>query len=178
MQTKHKIGVLTAGVIALLLGAGTASNDGLLGRWEGHDKAVNVAVHQSFDPDGVITVCKGITNYDIPDLKEGDVYTRVMCHDAEAAALPKYNEELASCLPKNFMVSNHQHAAMLSFVYNVGKGNFCNSSVGREFRAGHREAACRNMGKFVRAKAVVLKGLYNRRYDKFWGEIAWCLRDD
>lgn len=178
MQTKHKIGVLTGGVIALLLGAGTATNDGLLGHWEGHDKTTNVAIHQAFDPSGVVTVCKGITNYDIPDLKEGDIYTRVMCHDAEAAALPKYNEMLASCLPDDFYVSDRQHAAMLSFVYNVGKHNFCESSVGREFRAGHRAQACRNMGKFVRANGVVLKGLNNRRYDQFWGEIAWCLRDD
>jgi len=67
---------------------------------------------------------------------------------------------------------------MLSFTLNVGKRNFCNSSVGRAFRAGNRRAGCYNMGKFVRANARVLKGLHNRRYDKFWGEISWCMRDD
>lgn len=176
VERRHKIGILTASVVALLWGG--AAVEGLLPHWEGHDKERNIAVHQSFDPRGVVTVCSGITNYDTPSLKEGDVYTRVMCHDAEQAATPKYNAMLASCLPADFMVGDHQHAAMLSFVYNVGKGNFCNSSVGREFRAGHREAACRNMGKFVRAAGRVLRGLQNRRYDKFWGEVAWCLRDD
>ena len=176
LERKHKIGILTGSVLALLLGAGT--QEGLLPHWEGHDKARNVAIHQKFDPNGVITVCSGITNYDVPGLKAGDVYTRVMCHDAEQAATPEYNDMLVSCLPEDFMVGDHQHAAMLSFVYNVGRKNFCDSSVGREFRAGHREAGCRNMGNFVRAAGVVLKGLENRRYDKFMGEVAWCLRED
>lgn len=173
LERKHYIGALTAGVIALA--AGTAVHEGFIPHWEGMDK---VAIHNKFDPEGVITVCDGHTNYDDPNLKEGDVYTAVMCEQILAKDLPKYNAELASCLPDDFMVGNHQHVAMLSFVFNVGQSNFCNSSVGREFRAGHREAACRNMGKFVRAAGVVLKGLQNRRYDQFWGEIAWCLRDD
>lgn len=176
IKAKHKIGVLTAAVIALA--AGTATTTGFLPRWEGPVKATQVAIHQSFDPKGVITVCSGITNHDIKTLKAGDVYTRSMCDDAMAAALPKYNAMLAACLPPGFQVSDHQHVAMLSFVYNVGPANFCNSSVGREFRAGRREAACRNMGKFTRAAGKELRGLVNRRYDKFYGEIAWCLRED
>lgn len=176
LERKHVIGTLTAGVIALA--AGTAAQQGFIPHWEGGNKKVEIATHQSFDPKGVITVCHGHTNLDDPDLKAGDVYTAVMCTQVLAADLPKYNAELASCLPKDFSVGDHQHVAMLSFVYNVGKGNFCNSSVGREFRAGHRAAGCRNMGKFVRAAGVELKGLVNRRYDKFWGEIEWCLRDD
>lgn len=176
LNRKHKIGILTAGVIALA--AGTAAQQGFLPHWEGGVKARNVAIHQSFDPKGVITVCSGITNHDIKTLKEGDVYTKVMCDDAMAAALPRYNAALASCLPKDFMVGDHQHVAMLSFIYNLGPRNFCDSSVGREFRAGNRIAACNNMGKFTRANGIELKGLINRRYDQFWGEIAWCLRDD
>lgn len=167
LKARHAIGVLTAGVIALATG--------FIPHWEGEQHR---AIHNAFDPSGIVTVCNGHTNLDDPNLKKGDYYTAAMCAVVLAADLPKYNAELASCLPKNFMVSDHQHVAMLSFVYNVGRRNFCNSSVGREFRAGHREAACRNMGQFVRANGRVLKGLQNRRYDKFWGEIAWCLRDD
>jgi lysozyme len=173
---KHYIGALTAAVIAIA--AGTATQVGYIPKKEGPVKAVQVAVHQSFDPKGVITVCAGITNHDIKTLKAGDVYTRAMCDDALAAALPKYNAMLAKCLPADFAVSDHQHVAMLSFVYNVGGGNFCNSSVGRAFRTGDRAGGCRNMGKFTRAAGVELKGLVNRRYDKFDGEIAWCMRDD
>lgn len=176
IQRKHVIGTLTAGVVALA--AGTATQEGFLPHWEGRIKARQVAIHQRFDPSGVITVCDGLTNYDLPNLQAGDVYTRAMCKDAEAAALPKYNAMLSSCLPKNFKVGDHQHVAMLSFVYNVGQRNFCRSSVGRLFRAGKREEACRAMGQFTRANGSVLAGLVNRRYDKFWGEIEWCLRDD
>ncbi len=176
LQKKHYIGMLTAGVIALT--AGTASQQGYLPKWEGPVKATQVAIHQKFDPRGVVTVCSGITNYDIKTLKPGDVYTRAMCDDALAAALPKYNAMLASCLPPDFAVSDHQHTAMLSFVYNVGRGNFCNSLVGREFRAGNRAAGCRAMGNFTRAAGKKLAGLVRRRYEKFDGEIAWCLRED
>lgn len=167
LNTKHKIGILTAAVIALATI--------FIPHWEGEDR---VAVHNKFDPKGVITVCNGHTNLDDPNLKEGDIYTAAMCADVLGKDLPKYNAQLASCLPKDFMVGNHQHVAMLSFVYNVGRGNFCNSSVGQSFRAGRREEACNNMGKFVRADGKILKGLQNRRYDGFWGEIAWCKRDD
>jgi lysozyme len=176
LEQRHYIGILTAGVITLA--AGTAVQQGFIPHWEGGNQKVQRAIHQSFDPKGVVTVCHGHTNLDDPNLKVGDVYTAVMCTQVLAADLPKYNAEMTSCLPKDFMVSDHEHVAMLSFTYNVGEGNFCNSSVGREFRAGHREAACRNMGKFVRANGVVLKGLQNRRYDQFWGEIEWCLRED
>lgn len=183
---KHRIGVLTASVIALATLGGGAYQQGFIPRWEGttnvrvvDGRRVSVAIHQKFDPKGVVTVCHGHTNLDDPNLKEGDVYTLAMCADIlRERHLPHYNAQLASCLPEDFQVGDHQHVAMISFILNVGRSNFCNSSVGRAFRAGRREEGCRNMGKFVRAAGVVLKGLENRRYDKFWGEIAWCLRDD
>lgn len=179
LERKHKIGILTAGVIALA--AGTAAQQGFIPHWEGEDRH---AVRNAFDPINpatgkkVVTVCNGHTDLDDPKLKEGDYYTAAMCRDVLAADMPKYNAEMSSCLPADLMVGDHQHVAMLSFTLNVGKSNFCNSSVGREFRAGNRQAACRNMGKFTRANGVVLKGLQNRRYDQFYGEITWCLRDD
>src|SRR5690606_24794845 len=121
----------------------------------------------------------GHTNLDDPHLKEGDVYTIAMCREVTRNRhLPAYNVQLASCLPKDFMVGDHQHVALLSFILNVGKKNFCDSSVGRAFRAGRREEGCDNLGKFTRAAGVVLRGLERRRYDRFWGEIAWCKRDD
>jgi lysozyme len=173
MKAKHKIGALTAAVIALA--AGTATQKGFIPHWEGTKHVVS---HNAFDPKGVWDVCYGHTNLDDPNLKIGDYYTNVMCSEILGQDLPKYNDQLASCLPKDFMVGDHQHVAMLSFIYNTGQDNFCNSSVGRAFRDGNRKAACNNMGKFTRAVGVVLKGLQNRRYDKFWGEIAWCLRED
>lgn len=176
IKARHAIGVLTAGVIALA--AGTATQQGFIPRWEGGVKEVQVAVHLPFDRRGVYTVCSGLTNADIKDLKPGDVYTRAMCDDAEAAALPKYNDGLVRVLGADFLVSTHMHVALLSFIYNIGEHAFANSTVARELKAGHREAACRAMGMYTRANGVVLKGLQNRRYDKFWGEIAWCLRDD
>lgn len=167
LQTRHKVGILTAGVIALATV--------FIPHWEGEQHR---AIHNAFDPPGVVTVCNGHTNLDDPDLKEGDYYTAAMCADVLAIDLPKYNRQLTSCLPKDLLVSDHEHVSLLSFEYNIGERNFCRSTVARELRAGHRQAACRAMGAFTRANGVVLKGLHNRRYDGFWGEIAWCLRDD
>jgi len=113
MQKKHKIGVLTAGVLALAIG--TAAHEGFIPHWEGIDL---VAVHNRFDPKGVTTVCYGRTNFDDPNLKDGDVYTAVMCGELLKQDLPKYNAQLASCLPADFQVTDHQHVALLSFVYN------------------------------------------------------------
>lgn len=183
LTKKHYIGMLTGGVVALLVGSATVP--GLLPHHEGvtnpkivNGQRVSVAMQQSFDPKGVITVCNGHTNLDDPSLKPGDVYTVAMCLDLLKIDIPKYQAQMASCMPRDMLVGDRQHAAMISFTYNVGRGNFCNSSVGRAFREGRREEACRNMGKFTRAAGVELRGLVNRRYDQFWGEIAWCLRDD
>lgn len=174
MAKKHYIGVLTATVIALA--AGTATQKGFIPRWEGVKHTIS---HNAIDPKGIVDVCNGhVVDLKKPDIPIEDYYTDAMCADILAMDLPKYNAMLTSCLPSNFQVGEHQHVAMLSFVYNVGKGNFCNSSVGRLFREGKRNDACDAMGKFTRAAGVVLKGLENRRYDQFWGEIAWCKRDD
>jgi GH24 family phage-related lysozyme (muramidase) len=179
---KHPIKMLTAGVIALATVGGGAYKTGFIPTWEGTTNLRNgksVAIHQKFDPKGVITVCHGHTNLDDPKLKAGDVYTAAMCADIlRDRHLPHYNAQLASCLPADFKVGDRQHVAMISFILNVGKKNFCQSSVGKLFRAGKRDEACKAMGKFTRANGVVLKGLERRRYDKFMGEIAWCLRDD
>ena len=44
--------------------------------WEGRNYT---AVHLSFDPPGVVTVCGGVTNYDLPHLKVGDKFTEAEC---------------------------------------------------------------------------------------------------
>jgi GH24 family phage-related lysozyme (muramidase) len=176
-ERKHAIGVLTAGVIALA--AGTAAQQGFIPHWEGEQ---HHAVRNAFDPINpatgkkVVTVCNGHTDLDDPNLKEGDYYTRVMCADVLSHDLVKYNRDLVRYLGPNYMVSDHMHVALLSFDINTGPGNF--KKIARLLRAGHRREACRAMGQYVRAAGVVLKGLHNRRYDQFWGEIAWCLRDD
>ena len=63
-------------------------------------------------------------------------------------------------------------AAFISFAYNVGPSTFCGSSVARDLNAGHLDAACRDMGKFVYVKGRVVQGLVNRRKV----EVAYCQR--
>lgn len=139
-------------------------------------------MRQAFDPINpatgkkVVTVCNGHTDLDDPNLKEGDYYTAAMCAGVLAADLAKYNKDLARYLGPNFLVSDRMHVALLSFDINVGPGNF--RKIAALLRAGKRKEGCEAMGQYIRANHVVLKGLENRRYDKFLGEIAWCLSDE
>ncbi len=172
-KAKHVIGVLTVGTLALV-GVIIPHWEGITNQKKVNGERVSVAIHQSFDPKGVITVCHGHTNLDDPNLKTGDVYTAVMCTELLKQDIVKYQKQIVSCLPKAMLVTDKQHAAILSFEYNVGRGNFCNGSVGRLFREGRHNEACDAMGLYKRANGVTLKGLVNRRYDDFFGEIAWC----
>lgn len=141
--------------------------------WEGTDL---VAKHNSFDPAGVITVCNGMTNYDKPTLKVGDTYTKEECAGELRQDIPKYDAMLRSCVHVEMPL--HRYVAFLSFIYNLGKRTVCNSTAVRELNMGRIPQACQAMTLYDKANGVVMRGLKNRREDKFWGERAWCLRED
>lgn len=56
-----------------------------------------------------------------------------------------------------------QHAAMLSFIYNVGRQKFMRSSIRVALRRKHYEQIPDLLMKWVRAAGKVLKGLQRRR---------------
>lgn len=159
-KTARRLG-LTAAVV------GTATV--FLTTWEG---TTLVAKHERIDPPGVITVCNGITNYDQPDLEDGDRFTMAQCQDLLAGALPKYN----SCIQDNIKVDlpAHRHAALLSFVYNVGCGNAKNSTVFRKINAGDVRGGCDALLNWTKAAGTFIQGLLNRRR----AERELCLRND
>lgn len=145
--------------------------------WEGMDLTVR---HYAVDPPGVYTVCNGITNLD-PDyawIRPGMKFTPQQCAEAFQKVLPKYIEPIAACVPGYYAMPPHRQVAILSFAFNLGPGRVCNSSIGRDFNSGDIARACKAMGQYVRANGRKLTGLENRRFDKKWGEIAWCLRED
>jgi lysozyme len=153
------------GLTAAVVGSATV----FLVQWEG---LTLVAKHERIDPPGVITVCNGITNHDQPDLKEGDRFTPAQCKDLLAGALPKYN----SCIQDNIKVDlpPRRHAALLSFVYNVGCGNARKSSVFRKINAGDVRGGCDALLNWTQADGKFVQGLLNRRR----AERELCLRND
>lgn len=164
--TKKHVGLSAAG--ALLAGV-------LVSHWEGMSLT---AVHLPFDPPGVITVCGGITNYDWPWLKVGDVYTKEQCQAALQEAAERYADQVVKCVPSLPTMPPHRQAAIASFAVNLGPARICGTSIGRDLNAGRPREACDAMVKYVTANGKFLQGLYRRRTDAMWGEQPWCLRED
>lgn len=164
-QNLKHLGAASAGVIALAAV--------LIQHWEGIDL---VAKHNSFDPAGVITVCVGATQDDIPGLKAGERFTPEFCAEQLRKDIPRYDEMLRTCV--KVAMPPHRYAAFLSFFYNLGPRTACASGAVRELNLGNIKAACQNMTLYNKAAGQYLPGLKNRREDKFWGERAWCLRED
>jgi GH24 family phage-related lysozyme (muramidase) len=158
--------------------------------WEG---VSYTAKHERIDPPGVYTVCNGITNYDLKTLKPGDKFTPAMCKVLLSKALPKYD----ACIQQYVKVDlpAYRHVSMLSYIYNVGCGNFLKSATLFDLNAGRTKQACED---FVPSKEVLqhvadlkrqghnvrpgittanhrfLPGLMNRRR----AERVQCLRED
>lgn len=171
MRTIHKVAAGAGGLSA----AGAALAALLVSHWEGMSL---VAVHEKFDPPGVITVCGGITNYDWPNLKVGDRFTKDQCLKALADAAKRYGAMVGKCVPTLSTMPPHRQAALASFAVNLGPGRICGTSMARDLNAGRIRQACNSMLQYVRANGKFLQGLQNRRTDKMWGENPWCLRED
>ncbi|MFC6363746.1 lysozyme, partial [Tatumella punctata] len=56
-----------------------------------------------------------------------------------------------------------QEAALTSFVFNVGAGNFSRSSLLRQLNAGHYTEACNSLTRWVYIGRTKSTGLINRR---------------
>jgi lysozyme len=164
--TKKKVG---------LSAAGAACAAALVAHWEGMSL---VAVHEKFDPPGVITVCGGITNFDWPWLKVGMKFTEAECKKALEEVPQRYAAEVVECVPSLPTMPPHRQGAIASFAVNLGAGKICNTSIGRDLNAGRIRQACDAMVQYVRANGTFLQGLYNRRTNAMWGERPWCLRED
>lgn len=171
---------------AVGLGAGALALAAVfIPHWESGGHVDTTVRHQSFDPPGVYTVCDGITNLD-PDyawIRPGIKFTDDDCVKAFQKVLPKYIAPIAHCIPSYYSMPPHRQVALLSFGYNLGTATICgdahhSGSISREFNAGHVAVACNLMGQYTRAAGKTLPGLVNRRFDRKWGEIAWCLKDN
>lgn len=139
----------------------------LVAGWEGlYTKAYK-------DPIGVVTICYGVTNHD-RSVKMGDQVSKDQCQKWLAEDLPRYDAMAKKCIPNIDSFPPHRHAAIVSFVYNVGQGNLCKSSVARHLTAGRVQQGCDALLQWNKAGGKVLKGLDNRRRN----EREWCLRSD
>jgi lysozyme len=135
--------------------------------------AVLIAIHEGeihhtyLDPVGVSTACFGHTGKDI---KVGMVFSRDQCIKLLATDLDKFNQALRKLAPA---LTEGEHIAYLSFIYNVGTEAFSTSTLRKKFLNGERVAACDELLRWVYAKGKRLPGLVKRRSN----ERRFCMRD-
>lgn len=123
-----------------------------------------IATHEGYvpgtyvDPVGIITACFGHTS---KDLKLGTAISEQQCLELFAKDLVSHNKQLLSAV--TVPLSEQEHAAYLSFHYNVGSGNFKTSTLLRLLNAGYRVEACEQLARWVYANSIKLNGLVARR---------------
>lgn len=147
-----------AGVGGALLLSATA----LVAPWEGKVNDVYV------DPANILTVCFGHTG---SDLKMGQFFTDEECLDLLAKDLAKHNKQLLSSV--KVPLSEGEHAAYLSFVYNAGIGRFQKSTLLVLLNKGARFSACEQLKRWVFINGQKSNGLVNRRN----AEYKMCIKD-
>ncbi|WP_105215799.1 lysozyme [Pseudoalteromonas sp. T1lg22] len=109
------------------------------------------------DPVGVVTTCFGHTQ----TAELGKTYTESECLNLFAVDLAVHNEQLLGAVRVPLSIS--EHAAYLSFHYNVGAGQFRNSTLLKYLNAGQRVHACDELSRWVYADSRKLGGLVKRR---------------
>lgn len=123
-----------------------------------------IAVHEGYvpgtyvDPVGIITACFGHTSQ---RLTLGLEMSEQECLQLLADDLIKHDTQLM--LAVKVPLSDLEHAAYLSFHYNVGGGNFKSSTLLRYLNAGLRVEACNELPRWVYSKGEKWPGLVKRR---------------
>lgn len=141
-----------------LLGVGLGSALAISGTWL-VSPSEGLVTKTYKDPIGIITACRGHVD---STLKLGQTFTVDQCDKIFADDLIKHDQQLMSAVNVPFK-SDYEHAAMLSFVYNVGIGKFKSSTMLAKLNKGDHEGACDEFSKWVNAGGVKMKGLVTRR---------------
>ena len=130
------------------------------------------------DPVGIVTACFGHTN---PALKLNQTFTDAQCVGMFAKDLHHFDKQLKR-LTTPVKLTEGEHAAYLSLIYNFGATTFKDSTLRKLLLSGDRVAACYQLtnacGKFgcngfVYARGIKLPGLIKRREK----ELKICLKD-
>jgi len=95
-----------------------------------------------------------------------DVYPGQVIIMADALDLLKADVEIFSagvdrCV--DVLLNDNERAALVSFAFNVGLGNFKRSTLLRKLNQGDRAGAAREFPKWRKSKGKVLRGLVRRR---------------
>lgn len=148
MSVKNKL-------LALGLSSALATTGMFVAQHEG------LVLRTYIDPVGIITSCYGHTG---KELKLNQKFTESQCLDQLAEDLSKHDKEMMEHI--KVPMSDEEHAAYLSFSYNVGIGNFKSSTLLKLLNKEKRVEACNQLTNWVFAKGKKLRGLVNRREEE------------
>lgn len=112
------------------------------------------------------TICWGHTG---PEVKPGMTVSRTQCEQWLAADLKKAEGVLRSTV--KVPLQQGEVDAYVSFIFNVGGGNWRSSTLLRLLNQGKRKEACDQLPRWIYANKRELNGLKKRRYE----ERAVCL---
>lgn len=120
------------------------------------------------DPANILTSCWGHTGR---ELKPGMRFSDDQCLDQLVADLSAANRALEAMV--DVPLSDSEHAAYLSFIYNAGAGRFQTSTMRKHLNAGKRQQACQELLRWVYINKQFSEGLARRRQ----AEARLCQRD-
>ncbi|HGJ5855978.1 lysozyme [Arsenophonus nasoniae] len=111
-----------------------------------------------FDGGGILSVCYGHTGNDI---ERNRTYTKAECDQLlndDLKAVKRYVDPLIKV-----NINTLTQAALYSFAYNVGVGNFAKSMLLKKLNADDRKGACDEVKRWIYVDGRKWKGLMNRR---------------
>ena len=109
------------------------------------------------DPVGILTACVGHTG---PDVKLGQLFSEKQCTELFVKDLRHAQATVERCTPG---LPEAMKPSLISFVFNVGQGNYCTSTLARKANAGDYLGACKEIYRWVYAGGRKLPGLVKRR---------------
>lgn len=108
-------------------------------------------------PAGVWTIgyghTYGVKSGDTCTLRQAEEFLKADCRVAEIVVETNVKAPL----------SQYQFDALVSFVFNLGAGNFVKSTLLKKLNAGDYEGAASEFGRWVNTGGVPLDGLHKRR---------------
>lgn len=108
------------------------------------------------DEGGVPTICDG----DTYNVRLGDVATPQECDARLRGQLAISNDAINKYV--RVKLADHERAALISFIYNVGVGAFRNSTLLRKLNDGDGKW-CYELDRWVKVNGKVSRGLVKRR---------------
>ncbi len=129
---------------------------------------VGIALNEGYSDTAIIPI-KG----DVPTLGFGTtegvkMNDKITPPKALARALQdiqKYEGSIKKCV--TVPLYQYEYDAYVSFSYNVGSSNFCNSTLVKKLNAKDYEGACKELLRWDRAKGRVVPGLTVRRKKEY-----------